>query len=134
MPSVAAAPPAASTPTRRARVSTKPAKVPAAFEPPPTHAITTSGSRPAKELPALVARLVADDALQLAHHVGERVRAHHRAQAVVGVVHRGHPLPQRLVDGVLQGPATGPHRADLAPSSSMRKTLSSWRFVSTSPM
>ena len=46
MPLVMAAPPAASTPTSRAGVSTKPAKVPAALEPPPMHATTTSGSVP----------------------------------------------------------------------------------------
>ena len=38
-----AAPPAASTPTRRALVLAKPAKTPAALEPPPTQATTTSG-------------------------------------------------------------------------------------------
>src|SRR5207237_812710 len=44
--SVPAAPPAASTPTRRAPVAANPEKVPAALEPPPTHATTTSGSPP----------------------------------------------------------------------------------------
>ncbi len=35
-------------PTSRAPVSTKPANVPAAFDPPPTHATTTSGSAPSR--------------------------------------------------------------------------------------
>jgi hypothetical protein len=41
-----AAPPAGSTPTSSASVSAKPEKMPMAFEPPPTHAVTTSGPRP----------------------------------------------------------------------------------------
>ena len=111
-PLVAAAPPAASTPTSRAAVSTKPAKVPAAFDPPPTQATTTSGGA-AQELVALAAGLVPDHPLELAHHVGERVRPHHRAEAVVGVLDGGHPLAQRLVDRVLERAAAGGDRAHL---------------------
>ena len=45
-PRPTAAPPAGSTPTSSARVSAKPEKMPMAFEPPPTHAVTTSGTSP----------------------------------------------------------------------------------------
>ena len=113
MPLVTAAPPAASTPTSRAVVSTNPAKVPAAFEPPPTQATTTSGSAAVEQLPALASGLVADDPLELADHVREGVGPHHRSQAVVRAVHRRHPVPQRLVDGVLEGAAARAHRSDL---------------------
>ena len=43
-PAPIAAPPRASTPTRRAPVSTNPLNSPMAFEPPPTQATTTSGT------------------------------------------------------------------------------------------
>ena len=92
------------------------------------------GVGPAEERPALLAGLVAHHPLQLAHHPRVGMRAHDRAQAVVGVVDGGHPVPQRLVDGVLQGAAPGSTGRTSAPSSSMRKTLSAWRSVSTSPM
>src|SRR6202035_4627694 len=80
-----AAPPAASTPTNRAGVSTNPAKVPAALDPP-------------REPP---------------RHPRVRVRAHDRPEAVVGRLDRGDPVPHGLVDGVLQGPAARGHRAHL---------------------
>ena len=86
-------------------MSTKPANVPAALEPPPTQATTTSGSAPSRISRLCDQRLVAHHPLQLAHHVGERVRAHDRAQAVVGVLHRGHPFAHGLVHRVLQGAA-----------------------------
>ena len=41
-----AAPPAGSTPTSSASVSTKPEKIPMALDPPPTQATTTSGGPP----------------------------------------------------------------------------------------
>ena len=56
-------------------------------------ATTTSGSAPPSTRAALLARLVADDALELAHHVGERVRAHHRPEAVVRGLRRSPPTP-----------------------------------------
>ncbi len=115
MPLVMAAPPAASTPTRRARVSTNPANVPAALEPPPMHATTTSGSAPASTSRALAAGLLPDDALQLADHVGEGMRTHHRAQAVVRGLDRRHPFPHGLVHRVLQRPAPGRDRSHLRP-------------------
>ena len=62
--------------------------------------------------PGLRPRLVADHPVQLAHHPRVRVRAHHRAEAVVGVADGGHPVAQRLVDGVLQRPAAAVHGFD----------------------
>ena len=59
--------------------SAKPEKMPMAFDPPPTQAVTTSGS-PAEERPALLAGLVADHPVELAHHPRVRVGAHHRAE------------------------------------------------------
>ena len=41
--------------------------------------------------------------------------AHHRAQAVVGGLDGGHPLPQGLVDRIFQGPAAGRDRYHLGP-------------------
>ena len=111
-PRPTAAPPDGSAPTRRASVSTKPENNPAAFEPPPTQATTTSGIA-AGERPALLAGLVADHPVQLAHHPRVRVRAHHRAEAVVGVADGGDPVPQRLVDGVLERAAAAVHGLDL---------------------
>ena len=52
-----------------------------ALEPPPTQATSVSGSRPFGLL-HLRARLVADDALEVAHHGGIGVRAGHRADDV----------------------------------------------------
>ena len=97
----------------RAPVSTKPAKVPAALEPPPTQATTTSGSAPSSRSAHWPRGFVADDALQLAHHVGEGMGSHDRAEAVVRRVDRGHPLPHGFVHSVLQGPAARRHGADL---------------------
>ena len=91
-PVVTAAPPAASTPTRRAPVSTKPAKVPAALEPPPTQATTTVGVGPVEHRPALRPGLVAHHPLELPDHPRVGVGAHHRTQAVVGVS-TGPPRP-----------------------------------------
>ena len=45
--------------------------MPIAFEPPPTHATTASGSAPSA-LEQLLARLAADHRLQLAHELGVR--------------------------------------------------------------
>ena len=56
----------------------------------------------AEQLAALLAGLVADDPVQLAHHPRVRVRAHHRAEQVVARLDGGHPVAHGLVDGVLQ--------------------------------
>ena len=70
--------------TRRAGVSTNPAKVPAAFDPRRRRPRPRRG-RAAEQDPALLAGLVAHDPLELADHPGVRVGAHHRPDAVVGV-------------------------------------------------
>ncbi len=129
-----AAPPAASTPTSRAAVSTKPAKVPAAFEPPPTQATTKSGSAPPSSGPALLARLVADDPLELAHHPRVRVRSHDRAEAVVGVSTVATQSRRASLTASFKVRLPRCTGRTSAPSSSMRNTLSAWRSVSTSPM
>ena len=58
-------------------------------------------------------RLVADHLLEVAHHARIGVRPEHRAQHVVGVAHVGHPVAQRLVDGVLERPAARVDGRDL---------------------
>ena len=68
--------------------------------------------RTVEQDPALLACLLADHALKLAHHPRIRVRSHDRAQAVVGVIHRGHPGPQRLIHGILEGATSCSHRHD----------------------
>ena len=55
----------------------------------------------------LNARLQADDPLEVAHHGRERVRPGRGAEAVVGAVGVGDPVPEGLVDGVLEGLRTG---------------------------
>ncbi len=57
--------------------------------------------------------LVADHPLEVADERGERVRAGDRAEHVVRVAHRRRPIPQRLVDRVLQRSAAGGDRDDL---------------------
>jgi hypothetical protein len=78
-------------------------------------ATTASGVVATQQIGALRARLVADDALQLAHHVGEGVRSHDRTEAVVRGVHGRHPLAHGLVHSVLECPAPRRHRPDLGP-------------------
>src|ERR1700731_1757435 len=64
-------------------------KMPIALLPPPTPAPTGPGGRQHR-----LARLGADGPLEVAHHHRERVRAPHAADAVVGVVHGGHPVAE----------------------------------------
>ena len=86
--------------------------MPIALEPPPTQATTASGSRPVRSS-TCCPRLVADDPLEVAHHVRERVRTGDGAEDVVGVLDVGDPVAHRLVDGVLEGPAAGLDGDDL---------------------
>mmetsp|Transcript_40600 Transcript_40600/g.107613 ORF Transcript_40600/g.107613 Transcript_40600/m.107613 type:complete len:542 (+) Transcript_40600:798-2423(+) len=60
-------------------------------------------------------RLVADDGLQVADDVGEGVRPHRAADDVVRGPDVRDPIPQRLVDGVLQRPAAALHRDHRGP-------------------
>ncbi len=84
-----------------------------AFDPPPTHATTKSGSAPSRICAALLARLVADDPLELSHHPWERMRADHGADAVVRRRDARDPVAQRLVDRVLERRAAGLDGHDL---------------------
>ena len=128
IPLVMAAPPAASTPTSRASVSTKPAKVPAAFDPPPTQADDDVGVGAAQQGTALHAGLLADDALELAHHVRERMGSHHRAEAVVGVSTVATHSRSASFTASLRVRLPEVTVRTSAPRSSMRNTFSSWRF------
>ncbi len=85
---------------------------PIALEPPPTQATAASGSG-AGQLEHLRARLVADAPGQVAHHARERVRAGCGAEQVGRRVDARDPVPQRLVDRVLQRTTAGRDRDDL---------------------
>ena len=61
----------------------------------------------------LGACLLADDLLEVAHHRGERMRAGHGSEDVVGVLDVGDPVAHGLVDRVLEGARSGRHRDDL---------------------
>ena len=65
------------------------------------------------QLETLRTCLVADAAAEVAHHRRERVRTRSRAEEVRRVVDAGHPVADRLVDGVLQGARAGLHRHHL---------------------
>ena len=80
--------------------------MPIEFEPPPTQAMTRSGRRPARSS-SVAARLVADDALQVAHDRWVRGRADGRADDVVRRGDRRDPVADRLADGLLQGARAG---------------------------
>ena len=60
--------------------------------------------QPPELLEALRAALAADHALEVAHHHRERVRPDHRADDVVRLADRAHPVAHRLVGGVLERP------------------------------
>ncbi len=62
---------------------------------------------------ALVASLLTDHPLELPHHPGKGVRAHDRAQAVVGGLDSGDPVAECVVDRVFERPAAGGDGADL---------------------
>ena len=68
---------------------------------------------PPLHLQHLRAGLAADDALKLPDHRREGMRAGGRAEEIVRVGKAGGPVAERLVDGVLQGPATAGHGYDL---------------------
>ena len=62
----------------------------------------------------LLARLVADHALQVAHHLGIGVRPDDRADDVVGRAHVGHPVADRLGGRVFQCLGATRHFDDLS--------------------
>jgi len=57
--------------------------------------------------------LPADNRLEIPDHHGKGMGAHHRADAVMGVVHAGHPVAQGLIHGVLEGTGAGADRHHL---------------------
>ena len=69
--------------------------------------------QPALALEQLLARLVADDPLEVADHGRERVRAGDGAEDVVRRLDVGDPVAEGLVDRVLEGARAGGHRDDL---------------------
>lgn len=76
----------------------------------------TRGDRvgePAHAFQDLLARLLADDEVQVAHQLGEGVGTGHGAEQVVGAVDVGDPVAKRLVDGVLEGAAADGDGDDL---------------------
>ena len=69
--------------------------------------------QPPRQGQHLLPGLHADDPLKVPHHHGERMRAADRADAVVGVLDRGDPVPERLVHRVLERAAARGDRDDL---------------------
>ena len=69
--------------------------------------------QPALDASELGRGLVADPALEVAHDRGVRVRAHRRAEDVVGRLDVRDPVAHRLVDRVLERRRAGRDRADL---------------------
>ena len=67
----------------------------------------------AVERQVLFARLVADHPLQVSHHLGIRMRPHHRTDDVVGRAHVGDPVPDGLGGRVLQCLGAALHLDDL---------------------
>ena len=62
----------------------------------------------------LRARLAPDDALEVAHHLRERVRAHHRADGIEEMDRVFHVLLEGAVHRVLEGARTARHGHQLA--------------------
>ena len=60
----------------------------------------------------LDAGLHPDDTLKVAHHQRKRVGSRSGAEAVVGVVGVGHPIPEGFVNGILEGLRSRLHRHD----------------------
>ena len=85
---------------------------PIAFEPPPTQARARSGQA-TLDADELGRGLVADPALEVADDRRVRVRAHRRAEDVVGRLDVRHPVAHRLVDRVLERRRAGRDRPDL---------------------
>ena len=98
----AIAAPAASTPTSRTSVSSrKPWKIPIAFEPPPTHATTASGSRCSTASSCSRASRPITDCSS-AHELRVRRRPDARADQVVGRLDVRDPVADRLARRLLQ--------------------------------
>src|SRR5580704_12529491 len=79
---------------------------------PPSDARDRGIGQSAGSLKDLAAGLDADDALEVADHGGEGMRPGDRAEDVMGALDVGDPVPERLVDGVLEGSRAGGNRYD----------------------
>ena len=82
----------------------------------------------------LLARLAADDALEIAHHGGIRMRAGDRADAIKRVGDVGDPVAQRLVHSVFERLEPDSTARTSAPSIFILSTLGFCRSTSTAPM
>ena len=89
--------------------------MPMALLPPPHAGHDGVGHRAALVFGQLHLHLLADHALEVAHHRRVGVRPHHAAQDVEGVAHVGHPVADGLVGGVFQGAGAARHGPDLGP-------------------
>ncbi len=65
--------------------------------------------QPARRLPELPLGLLADDTVEVPHHHGIWVRPKRRTEQVVRRADAGDPVPEGLVDRILQGPTPGLH-------------------------
>ena len=90
--------------------------------------------QPAFKSQYLLARLVADHALEIAHHHRIGMRAGDGADAIERVGNIGDPVAQRLVHGVFSVFEPNFDRHTLAPSAFMRSTFGCCRATSTEPM
>ena len=104
-----------------------------ALVPPPTQAISKSGSRSSCSR-ICRARLVADDAVKIPHHHRIRMRAVGRAQNIMRGADIGHPVAHRFVDRFLQGLLAGRHRHDLRAEHLHARHIQRLPLQSTSPM
>ena len=86
-------------------------KMPMALEPPPTQAMMAVGSL-RFGFQNLLARLFADDAVEVAHHRGIRMRAEDAAEQVMRGADVGDPVAHGFVDGVFEGARAGVDAAD----------------------
>src|SRR4029453_10306655 len=96
-------PPGSTPMIRTRRAPTNGWKSPIAFDPPPTHATRTSGSRRStRRLWRRASCPITAWRSRTITGYGCGPSAEPRAEEVVGRLHVGHPVAQRLVDRVLQ--------------------------------
>ncbi len=86
--------------------------MPAEFDPPPTQATTSSGSRP------ICSRhwrpgLAANHRLEVPHNHRKRMRSDDGTEDVVRVGDRRHPIPHGFIDRVAERSRAGRHRSHL---------------------
>ncbi len=104
-----------------------------ALEPPPTQAMTASGSLPFL-FQKLLPNLPGDHRLEIPHNGGERMGAHDGAQTIVGIVNAVRPLPHGFGDRVLKGGGAGGDGVHLCPQQPHPVHIERLAAVSSSPM